>query len=34
MLSELAISDVDTFNEIVKTAKNALPADVNAPKSA
>ncbi|MDR0951055.1 MAG: 50S ribosomal protein L20 [Candidatus Ancillula sp.] len=33
MLSEIAISDPKSFAEIVKQAKAALPADVNAPKS-
>lgn len=34
MLSELAVSDLAAFNEIVKIAKDALPKDVNAPKAA
>ncbi|MBM6622992.1 50S ribosomal protein L20 [Micrococcaceae bacterium RIT802] len=31
MLSELAISDANAFTALVKVAKDALPADVNAP---
>ncbi|WP_417220701.1 50S ribosomal protein L20 [Arthrobacter sp.] len=31
MLSELAISDANAFSALVKIAKDALPADVNAP---
>ncbi|SDC73978.1 LSU ribosomal protein L20P [Sanguibacter gelidistatuariae] len=34
ILAELAISDVAAFNALVKLAKAALPADVNAPKVA
>ncbi|MCH4209306.1 50S ribosomal protein L20 [Bifidobacterium sp.] len=33
-LSELAVSDADTFKAIVEQAKSALPEDVNAPISA
>lgn len=31
MLSELAVYDIDTFNQLVEKAKAALPQDVNAP---
>ena len=31
MLSELAVYDIDTFNQLVEKAKAALPKDVNAP---
>lgn len=31
MLAELAVNDTAAFNELVKTAKAALPEDVNAP---
>ena len=31
MLAEIAVSDAKTFTAIVKMAKEALPADVNAP---
>lgn len=31
MLSELAVYDIDTFNQLVEKAKAALPEDVNAP---
>ena len=34
MLAELAVNDAATFASLVQTAKKALPADVNAPKSA
>ncbi|MFD2841239.1 50S ribosomal protein L20 [Populibacterium corticicola] len=34
VLAELAVNDVATFNTLVGVAKNALPADVNAPKEA
>jgi large subunit ribosomal protein L20 len=34
MLAELAVNDVAAFNAIVKVAKDALPADVNAPAAA
>ena len=34
VLAELAVSDVAAFNALVKLAKAALPADVNAPKVA
>ncbi|GAA5228887.1 50S ribosomal protein L20 [Paeniglutamicibacter antarcticus] len=34
MLAELAISDANAFVALVAVAKNALPADVNAPKAA
>jgi len=34
VLAELAVSDVAAFNVLVKLAKAALPADVNAPKVA
>ena len=33
MLAELAVSDISAFNALVKVAKDALPADVNAPKA-
>jgi large subunit ribosomal protein L20 len=31
MLAELAVTDPQAFNALVQVAKNALPADVNAP---
>jgi large subunit ribosomal protein L20 len=34
MLADLAVNDVAAFNALVQLAKNALPADVNAPKAA
>ncbi|MDQ0094929.1 50S ribosomal protein L20, sunset domain variant [Paeniglutamicibacter psychrophenolicus] len=34
MLAELAVSDANAFATLVAVAKNALPADVNAPKAA
>ena len=34
MLAELAVNDPAAFATLVTTAKNALPADVNAPVSA
>ncbi|MEE1621990.1 50S ribosomal protein L20 [Zafaria sp. Z1313] len=34
MLAELAVSDANAFAALVKVAKEALPADVNAPKPA
>ena len=34
MLAELAVTDSAGFASLVETAKKALPADVNAPKSA
>ena len=34
VLAELAVSDSNAFNALVKVAKEALPADVNAPKAA
>ncbi|MDY6076952.1 50S ribosomal protein L20 [Mobiluncus sp.] len=34
MLSELAVSDIAAFNELVKAAQAALPKDVNAPAAA
>ncbi|MGO2052094.1 50S ribosomal protein L20, sunset domain variant [Glutamicibacter sp. 287] len=34
MLSELAVSDSNAFATLVKVAKDALPADVNAPRGA
>ncbi|WP_423299817.1 50S ribosomal protein L20 [Glutamicibacter nicotianae] len=34
MLAELAVSDSNAFATLVKVAKDALPADVNAPKAA
>ena len=34
MLAELAVSDANAFVALVAVAKNALPADVNAPKAA
>ena len=33
MLAELAVSDINAFNALVKVAKDALPAAVNAPKA-
>ena len=33
MLAELAVSDINAFNALVKVSKDALPADVNAPKA-
>ncbi|UTM47815.1 MULTISPECIES: 50S ribosomal protein L20, sunset domain variant [Glutamicibacter] len=33
MLAELAVSDSNAFATLVKVAKDALPADVNAPKA-
>ena len=33
MLAELAVSDINAFNALVKVAKDALPADINAPKA-
>jgi large subunit ribosomal protein L20 len=33
MLAELAVSDLNAFNQIVDVAKKALPKDVNAPKA-
>ena len=33
MLAELAVNEPKTFAPLVATAKNALPADVNAPKA-
>ena len=33
MLAELAVNEPKTFASLVATAKNALPADVNAPKA-
>ncbi len=34
MLAELAVNDSTAFSALVASAKKALPADVNAPKSA
>ena len=34
MLAELAVNDINAFNALVKVAKDALPADINAPKAA
>ncbi|MCL1899168.1 MAG: 50S ribosomal protein L20 [Promicromonosporaceae bacterium] len=34
MLAELAVNDAPAFNALVEVAKQALPADVNAPKAA
>ena len=34
MLAELAVNDVAAFNALVQVAKDALPADVNAPAAA
>jgi large subunit ribosomal protein L20 len=34
MLAELAVSDAPAFAALVEVAKDALPADVNAPKAA
>ena len=33
MLAELAVNDINAFNALVKVAKDALPADINAPKA-
>ena len=33
ILAELAVNEPATFTALVETAKNALPADVNAPKA-
>ena len=33
MLAEMAVSDPEAFKSVVQIAKNALPEDVNAPKS-
>ena len=33
MLAELAVNDAAVFAKLVEVAKNALPADVNAPKT-
>jgi len=33
MLAELAVGDINAFNALVKVAKDALPADINAPKA-
>ena len=33
MLAELAVNDINAFNALVQVAKDALPADVNAPKA-
>lgn len=34
MLADLAVNDQAAFNGLVQVAKDALPADVNAPKAA
>ena len=34
MLAELAVNDIAAFNALVQVAKDALPADVNAPAAA
>jgi len=34
VLADLAVTDVAAFNTLVQVAKDALPADVNAPKAA
>ena len=34
ILADLAVNDVAAFNALVEVAKNALPADVNAPVNA
>ena len=34
VLADLAVTDANAFNTLVKVAKEALPADVNAPKAA
>jgi len=34
VLADLAVNDLAAFNTLVKAAKDALPADVNAPKAA
>ncbi|GEL46312.1 50S ribosomal protein L20 [Cellulomonas hominis] len=34
VLADLAVTDVAAFNALVQVAKDALPADVNAPKAA
>ena len=33
MLAELAVGDINAFNALVTVAKDALPADINAPKA-
>ncbi len=33
MLVEPAVNDINAFNALVKVAKDALPADINAPKA-
>ena len=33
MLADLAVNDANAFAAIVKTAREALPEDVNAPKA-
>ncbi len=33
MLAELAVNDINAFNALVTVAKDALPADINAPKA-
>ena len=34
VLADLAVNDAPAFNALVQVAKNALPADVNAPSAA
>ncbi len=34
VLADLAVNDAQAFNQLVQLAKNALPADVNAPSAA
>jgi large subunit ribosomal protein L20 len=34
VLADLAVNDAAAFNHLVQVAKDALPADVNAPKAA
>lgn len=34
VLADLAVNDAQAFNQIVQLAKDALPADVNAPSAA
>ena len=34
VLADLAVTDANAFNTLVKVAKEALPADVNAPRAA
>ncbi|VTR78466.1 MULTISPECIES: 50S ribosomal protein L20 [Cellulomonas] len=34
VLADMAVNDAPAFNALVQVAKNALPADVNAPRAA